>query len=224
VHEETRGPDGRFSRLEAMLDSVVGDTTELRAYIGSVQAEVEELRQTVAGLEARLDLVVASWTAFRTDLDTEEAESHRTLADRYVNFVEQSLYGVARKAVKEKHGDIPPDRTARMVAGLCSELFGRADVSERRVRRILGVRADHELAQTVQRLVTQARGIVAESVRMKTRGFWEFDHIPGAPLDESRQQAWARCDESDPVEFVVAPAYVAGGTTYSRQRVRTSAS
>ncbi|WP_225803751.1 hypothetical protein [Streptomyces sp. NK15101] len=169
-------------------------STELRAYTGSVRAEAEELRQTVACSEARLDLVVASRTAFRTDLDTEEAESHRTLADRYANFVEQSLYGIARKAVREKHGDLPPDKTARVVAALCGELFGRADVSERRVRRVLGIRADHEPAQTVQRVVTRARGIVAESVRMKTRGSWEFDRIPGAPLDEGRQQPWARCD------------------------------
>ncbi|MFC9337948.1 hypothetical protein ACFT0G_36265 [Streptomyces sp. NPDC057020] len=202
---------------------MLGDTADLRAYISSTHAEIEELRQTVAGLEARLDLVVASWTAHRTDLDTEEAESHRALADRYAHFVEQSLYGVARKAVKVKHGDLPPDRTARVMAALCGELFGRADVSERRVRRILGIRADDELAQSAQRVVTQARGIVAEAIRMKTRGFWEFDHITGVPVDESRQQVWARCDASDPVEFVVAPAYVAGGTTYSRQRVRTSA-
>ncbi|MFF0472460.1 hypothetical protein [Streptomyces sp. NPDC004284] len=222
MHEETY--EGRFGRLEAMLDSVAGDTTDLRAYIESMRVETDELRQTVVGLEARLDQMAASWTAFRTDLETEEAESHRALADRYVNFVEQSLYGVARKAVKEKYGDLPPDKTARMVAALCNELFGRADVSERRVRRVLGIRAEHELAQGVQRVVTQARGIMAESNRMKTRGFWEFDHIPGAPLDASRQQAWARCDASDPVEFVVAPAYVAGGTTYCRQRVRTSAS
>ncbi|MET8507681.1 hypothetical protein ABZV60_23965 [Streptomyces sp. NPDC004787] len=201
-----------------------GDAAELRVYVSSLHAEIEELRQTITGLEARLDTVVASWTAFRTDLDTEEAESQRALADRYANFVEQSLYGLARKAVKAKHGDIQPDRTARLVAALCGELFGRADVSERRVRRVLAIRADHELAQSVQRVVTQARGIVAESARMKTRGFWEFDHIPGAPLDDSRQQVWARCDASASVEFVVAPSYVAGGTTYCRQRVHTSAS
>lgn len=204
--------------------SEIGDAAEPRVCGSSLHAEIKELRQTVAGLEARLDTVVAAWTAFRTDLDTEEAESQRALADRYANFVEQTLYGLARKATKAKHGDIEPERTARLVAVLCGELFGRVDLSERRVRRALAIRADHELAQSVQRVVTQARGIVAESARMKTRGFWEFDHIPGALLDDGRQQAWARCDASAPIDFLVAPAYVAGGTTYCRQRLQTSGS
>ncbi|MFD5387436.1 hypothetical protein ACFWMG_21295, partial [Streptomyces sp. NPDC127074] len=185
------------------------------------RGEINALQEKVAELESRLDGVIVSWTRSREDLDTAESEAHRILANRYANFVEQSLYGLARKAAKAKQIDIQGEVVVDLLRKLCDELFGRADVSEQRLRRILGVRVSDPLAEAVRRVVTQGRGIVAESRRMKDWGSWDFEHMPGAPINSARQQAWGRCDASAPVRFVVAPSYVVGSTAYCRQWVYT---
>ncbi|MFC8289284.1 hypothetical protein [Streptomyces cyaneofuscatus] len=194
---------------------------ELKITVASMRGEIDSLRRENAQLESRLDAVIASWTEYRTDIDTEESEAHRVLGERYANFVEQSLYGLARKAVASKLEGAQPVAVADLMRKLCGEIFGRAEVVEPRIRRALGVKAGDDLAKAVHKVVVQGSGIVAESNRMQNRGFWEFDHIPGSPVDSNRQRAWQRCDASALVQFVVAPAYTANRITYCRQWVYT---
>jgi hypothetical protein len=194
---------------------------ELNNTVSAMRDEIDSLRRENVQLEGRLDVVIASWTEYRTDLDTAESEAHRTLGERYANFVEQSLYGLARKVIANKGEGAQAVAIANLVRKLCGEIFGRAELVEHRVRRMLGVKAGDELAKTVRKVVVQGSGIVAASGRMQNRGFWEFDHIPGSPVDSDRQQAWQRCDNSAFVQFVVAPAYTANRITYCRQWVYT---
>ncbi|MFJ2854052.1 hypothetical protein [Streptomyces rubiginosohelvolus] len=194
---------------------------ELRAIVESMRGEIESLRNENALLERRIDSLITNWTEYRADIDTAESEAHRALGDCYTNFVEQSLYGLARKAIAIKGESVEAVGIADLVRKICEEIFGRAEVSEHRIRRMLRVRASDELARTVHRVVVQGSGIVAQSTRMQHRGFWEFDHIPGGSVDSARQRVWRKCDISSPVQFVVAPAYSANRTTYCRQWVYT---
>jgi hypothetical protein len=216
--EEVSQIGSSIDRLEYRLREA---ETATQATLDRILDENRNLQEKVANLEGRLDSVIASWTKYRTDIDTEESEAHRALAASYANFVDQFLYSLAMKSTTSMEASLRADAVARLMQKLCIELFGRADISEQRIRRILRMRATDDAAGPIRRAASQAEGIVAQSRRMAIRGFWEFDFVPGAPIDSRRQQPWARCDPSTPAQFVVSPAYVAGHITYCQQRVYT---
>ncbi|MFD8865774.1 hypothetical protein ACFV1F_15595 [Streptomyces sp. NPDC059590] len=215
---------GAVQHDENIGDSISGLETEvgsLRKALQEAQREIAGLRASVEESDARIDSILSQWTRHREDLDSLQSEGHRILAEKYVGFVEQALFGLARKSVALHPRGEPGEAISCTVQKLCLEIFGRADAGEARIRRIVKARSTDALAAHVSKVFSQGIALLREAGSMKDRGFWDFEYSEGELVDADRQQVWGKSDPEGLVRYVVAPAYVANGVRYCLQRVVT---
>ncbi|MEL5959285.1 hypothetical protein AADR41_31785 [Streptomyces sp. CLV115] len=218
-HSGSDGPDGEIERGVLELESEV---RSLREVLQEVQGELAKLRASVADMDARVDGIQSQWTRHRDDLDDLQSEGHRVLADKYMGFVEQVLFGLARKSLALTPQEDFGESLSRSVQRLCLELFGRAQPSEARIRRIVKAKSSDALAAHVNNAFRQGVALLGEAHSMKDRPFWDFEFLQGGPMNAERQRVWGKSDPEAPVLYVVSPAYVAGGVRYCLQRVVTA--
>ncbi|MFJ1545972.1 hypothetical protein [Streptomyces sp. NPDC088246] len=212
-------PDEVIERGISELESEVGS---LREALQEVRGELAKLRASVADLDVRVDGIQSQWTRHRDDLDDLQSEGHRILAEKYVGFVEQVLFGLARRALALTPQEDFGESLSRAVQRLCLEIFGRVQPSEARIRRIVKAKSSDALAAHVNNAFRQGIALLSEVNSMKDRPFWDFEFLEGEPMNAERQRVWGKSDPEAPVLYVVSPAYVAGGVRYCLQRVVTA--
>ncbi|WP_143128376.1 DUF6468 domain-containing protein [Streptomyces sp. 2224.1] len=223
-------PDGEFEDPDAAQPGAVVEdgTSELEWEVRSLQEAIQEAQREIAALrvsveesDARIDRMLSQWTRHRDDLDSLQSEGHRLLAEKYVGFVEQALFGLARKSVALHPKEDSGDAISRTVQKLCLEIFGRADASEVRLRRIVKARSTDALASHVSNVFHQGIALLREARSMRARGYWDFECSEGELVEADRHQVWGKSDPDGLVRYVVAPAYMANGVRYCLQRVVT---
>ncbi|MFF7353076.1 hypothetical protein ACFZA1_10590 [Streptomyces filipinensis] len=207
--------------IEDSVTELEREVASLREALQEARSEIVVLRSSLEESDARIDGIMSQWTRYRDDLDSLESEAHRLLAEKYVGFVEQALFGLARKSVALHARGDTGQAISNTVQKLCVEIFGRADTTEARIRRIVKARSTDALAAHASNVFDQGTALVREARSMKNRGFWDFEFCAGEPVDTDRQQVWGKSDPEGLVHYVVAPAYVASGVRYCLQRVVT---
>ncbi|MFD7649248.1 hypothetical protein ACFV5M_16585 [Streptomyces albidoflavus] len=227
VKDET-GRDVGGSYVESSSGVIEQSISELEEEVGSLrralqeaQEEIVRLRASVDDADGRIDGILSQWTRHRDDLDDLQSEGHRLLAEKYSGFVEQVLFGLARKSVALNPQEDSGEAISRTVQRLCLEIFGRAQPGEARIRRIVKAKSSDALAAHVSNAFGQGVALLGEVQSMRYRAFWDFDFFEGGSIDADRQRVWGKSDPDSPVRYVVSPAYVAGGVRYCLQRVVT---
>ncbi|MER5369840.1 hypothetical protein [Streptomyces sp. NPDC002722] len=212
-------PDGEIERGIPELESEV---LSLREALQEVQGELAKIRASVADVDVRIDAIQSQWTRHRDDLDDLQSEGHRILAEKYMGFVEQVLFGLARKSLALTPQEDFGESISRAVQRLCLEIFGRVQPSEARIRRIVKAKSSDALAAHVNNAFRKGVALLGEANSMKDRPFWDFEFLQGELMNAERQRVWGKSDPEAPVLYVVSPAYVAGGVRYCLQRVVTA--
>ncbi|WP_158711595.1 hypothetical protein [Streptomyces xylophagus] len=216
------GVDEPDEEIERSISELEREVCSLRETLQEVQGEMAKLRASVADVDVRIDGILSQWTRHRDDLDDLQSEGHRLLAEKYAGFVEQVLFGLARRSLAlTPQGDFG-ESISRVVQRLCLEIFGRVRPSEARIRRIVKAKSSDALAAHVNNAFRQGVALLSEVNSMKDRPFWDFEFFEGDPINAERQRVWGKSDPETPVLYVVSPAYVAGGVRYCLQRVVTA--
>ncbi|MBX7552933.1 hypothetical protein K1Y78_34180 [Streptomyces sp. tea 10] len=208
--------------IEQSISDLAGEVESLREALQEAQEEIARLRSSMEDTDARVDGILSQWTRRRDDLDNLQSERHRILAEKYVGFIEQTLFGLARRSAAMNPQENFGESLSRTVQRLCLEIFGRAQPSEARIRRIVKTKSSDALAAHVNKAFGQGIALLGEAHSMRDRPFWDFEFLEGEPINTDRQRAWGKSDPDAPVRYVVSPAYVAGGVRYCLQRVVTS--
>lgn len=226
--EAVSGSEIEQSGADESDEAVARNISELETEVGSLREELQEakgeiakLRASVADVDVRMDGILSQWTRYRDDLDDLQSEGHRLLAEKYMGFVEQVLFGLARRSLALTPQEDFGESLSRAVQRLCLEIFGRAQPSEARIRRIVKAKSTDALAAHVNNAFRQSIALLSEANSMKARPFWDFEFLEGESMNAQRQRVWGKSDPEAPVLYVVSPAYVAGGVRYCLQRVVT---
>ncbi|MFD8337856.1 hypothetical protein ACFV42_35100 [Streptomyces solisilvae] len=216
------GADEPDEAIERSISDLKREVGSLREALQEAQGEIAKLRASVADADVRIDGILSQWTRHRNDLDDLQSEGHRILAEKYVGFVEQVLFGLARRSVALNPKEDFGEALSRAVQRLCLEIFGRVQPSEVRIRRIVKAKSSDALAAHVNNAFRQGIALLSEANSMKDRPFWDFEFLEGESMNTDRQRVWGKSDPEAPVRYVVSPAYVAGGVRYCLQRVVTA--
>jgi len=232
------GPDGVpvalsawLTGIQQQLQSLLAADPGLRAELAGLRARdvvppaVEELQRRIQAVDHRLNDLLdridgADTAGRRTAQDMahyEHANEFRTLVGQKVlmlvrSFRPHSLRPLAR-------------RKAELVAAVCRELFDTDPPDPRR----LAARLDdmEQLPEgSEQRIAELCAAATALRAKAGTgqRQHWRFDARRGAPPDAATQDLWVGSADDGVIDFVVVPAYVAGGAEprqHTQQQVFT---
>ncbi|MGW8700020.1 hypothetical protein ACWGOK_24275 [Streptomyces eurythermus] len=217
--------------LRLALSQLESHASPLEARILELERQVlfgvkvhQEQDASIRRLEARLSAQMASQTRFRGDVASNAHAAQETIAQEFRQFVEQRLQNIARARLQ--HADCltqyaREQHMPRLLGALCGVLFSGATPDFHQVRALLNVPEYGSVFETVNELFSKACEFHARSRATGMKCEWLFDFSYGAPLDPDRQEPWPSCDPSQPVRFVVAPAYVVNDQYYLLQRVFT---
>ncbi|MGP8300213.1 hypothetical protein ACTPOK_20230 [Streptomyces inhibens] len=228
-HPETPAvphPPARSRRLDLELDEGARRLTLLERDHNALQRAYEEQRARLSQLETRLDAFMAVQAREREDVPSNDHGAHHVIAREYDAFVEQRVQGLARAAGNSTHGLVPAGVPAALwlMSQICTVLFGPTEPGTAAVLAVLGRGRLDPLAPQAARLRDIALDLRRRSTQTGLPCHWDFELVPGEPLDEEWQQAWASCDRRLPGQFVIAPAYIVAEHVYSLQRVYTNVS
>jgi hypothetical protein len=219
VQDLTDALNDLFNRkLGPVLDAQNEIINNLGNELSLLQGQLIRLEQRVADLEEFLQSQQGGVEEdqFVTAL-TEGDYIHHQLAQRYVSIVEQRLVQLVNMWL-ERHTPIDSDRfrvEARIVADLCLAFFGESGIDHNRLSAMFPDGLGAEVGRVCD-LVSNLRVEAAEA----GRHLWDFSCDNGPP-DPGRHKVWHGCSVTAPVDFVVAPAYVALDRPFSRQLVFT---
>ncbi|MFI6009128.1 hypothetical protein ACIBAG_09885 [Streptomyces sp. NPDC051243] len=182
--------------------------------------DVEGLSARVGKLEASMNALRELATHDRTDMPDETFLVHTDIADSFRKLVQQMIEPAAgavmgrwRAASDEPLSEKAATRAeAHIVSHLTRVLF---EDQAPALSDTPSAEAVHHLRQhdifldpdELEPLWAEARRIIQKTNAARHACEWNFACVRGASLN-SRQKAWGPCRAEDPVDFVMAPAYV----------------
>ena len=194
------------------LRNLRDECAEVIQRLNYIEASIAQMQEDIASLDDRQSRQLAAIDSARTDISDDRHVAQLAIAGRYLNFVEQDLFSLAREEVPFSRSRAPRrELIPRAIGSMCAQLF--------RVGAEPAVRARSERRHDVLAAAVAIRELADQS---GLNYFWDFYLTPGRPLDEKWQEPWGRCDPGDPIKFLVAPAYVVDHFIYQRQQVFTA--
>jgi hypothetical protein len=194
--------------------------SELKSMLDNVAIRIATVEDKQVDLDNRLRTLQRLLTEQRHDVTKEESLVHLGIASEYTVLVTQRLLHLAHQLVEENQ----PDRSLRVaqaVAKLCHLLFRPHPAQTRDVLDSLRLAKDHPLAVGVNHITEAALYLRQQVNQTPDRIIWDFAVQPHSQVHDG-QRTWGSCDPSQPVQFVVAPAYRVNGRIFSPQLVYTS--
>ncbi|MBC2906782.1 hypothetical protein [Streptomyces cupreus] len=191
-----------------------------------LQQAYAQLEGRLQSVERRLDTLMAAQAEARSDLPSNAHSVHHVIAREYDVLVEQKVQALARAAAHSvaaaSPGAVP--RLLWLMGQICSVLFGSDKPDGKAVLAAVCKSRLDPLASQASRLSSSALDLRERSAQTGLPAHWDFEIVPGEPLDEEWQEAWPSCDSTLPGQFVIAPAYLVAEQVFSRQRVCTGLS
>lgn len=185
---------------------------EIAQRLNYIEASIAQMQDDIAALDDRQSSQLVAMDAARTDISDDRHIAQLDIARKYLNFVEQDLFSLAREEVSFSRSRAPRrEWIPRSIGSMCTELF--------RVGAEPTLHARSERRHDVLAAAVEIRGLADQS---GLNYCWDFYLMPGRLLDDKWQQPWGRCDPKDPIKFLVAPAYVVDHLIYQRQQVFTA--
>ncbi|MBO4258397.1 hypothetical protein [Streptomyces griseorubiginosus] len=213
-------------RLDLELDAGARRLTVLERKHRVLQNACSEMEGRLQSVERRLDALMAARAETRADVPSNAHSAHHVIAREYDALVEQKVQGVARAAAQSVPG-APPGAVPTMLwlmGRICSVLFGPDEPDGKAVLTAVGKSRLDPLAPQASRLSNCALDLRQRSAQTGLPVHWDFELVPGEPLDEEWQETWPSCDSTLPGQFVIAPAYLVADQVFSRQKVCTGVS
>lgn len=219
-------PPARSRRLDLELDAGARRLTVLEREHRALQKAYTQVEGHLQSVERRLDALMASQAEARGDVPSNAHSAHHVIAREYDALVEQKVQGLARTAANSAdaapHGAVP--KMLWLMGQICSALFGSDEPEGKAVLAAVCKSRLDPLASQAGRLSSCALDLRKRSAQTGLPAHWEFELVPGEPLDEEWQEAWPSCDGTLPGQLVIAPAYLVAEQVFSRQKVCTGVS
>ncbi|MFF5538547.1 hypothetical protein ACFY71_39885 [Streptomyces cinerochromogenes] len=212
--------------MDLELDAGARRLTVLEREHRVLQQAYTQMEGRLQDVERRLDALLAARAEARGDVPSNAHSTHHVIAREYDALVEQKVQGLARAAASSVAA-APPGAATRMLwlmGRICSVLFGQDEPEGKAVLAAVGKSRLDPLASQASRLSSCALDLRQRSAQTGLPAHWDFELMPGEPLDEEWQEAWPSCDTTLPGQFVIAPAYLVAEQVFSRQRVCTGLS
>ncbi|WP_432864897.1 hypothetical protein [Microbispora rosea] len=182
---------------------------------------MSELWQLFTGLDERLANVLGEKTRLRDDLASADISVHLRNAASYRYLVEQQLQRLVRRGLKANGTTAAkPERVARVMSELCRVLLVE-DIDRDRIQMSFKENREASLDGLVSEICEQAMDIRRTIEMSPGLHNWEWDAEIGVPVNPDHQDVWSSCDPDRPIRFLIAPAYMVDGHTFSPQIVFT---
>ncbi|UWM47656.1 hypothetical protein N0X72_00830 [Streptomyces carpaticus] len=220
-------PSARARRVDLELDEGARRLTLLERDHNTLQRACEDQATRLAQVEKRLDALMAERARERHDVPSNDHRSHHVIARDYDAFVEQRVQSLARAATRTLSDALAPSDAPAvpwLMSKLCAVLFGPHEPDTATILSALGGGRLDPLAPQASRARDTALDLRRRTQQTVLPCHWDFELLPGEPLDDEWQQAWPSCDATLPGQFVIAPAYIVAEQVYSLQRVYTGRS
>ncbi|KUO04635.1 hypothetical protein [Streptomyces caeruleatus] len=219
TREDVRRLQHQLDRGNQRLSAVERDNKDLRQKLLHTSARVERL-------ERRLAAMLAAQTRQRGDLPSNAHADHQTIARDYQSLVEHHLASLALAATAASTCRPAYEPATLWFLGELTRALFQDCPTAGLVEEALGLNAAGRkaLVPRIDHVLTEVHALRQRAQRTGLPFRWDFDMLPGARIDPTRQAAWLSCDPRLPVQYVIAPAYTVEQQVFCLQRVLTGPS
>jgi hypothetical protein len=224
---EDGAPDNKVQQASDLYRSLAGLQCEMVSSIADIQERVAHLeaRDVTYGamlneLENRLGRVLADITTGRADLQDESHILHIELASDYHSLIMQWMQRIARKIIGTRSRGSLAHALGQQVADFSDYLFRGTQPDIDGLLSSLG-KIDPEIYELALSMCKRASDLRRRISDIGVHHEWDFRTETSGVLSEERQEAWLTCDPTEPISFVVAPAYLVQGRVFGKQLVAT---
>ncbi|MFF3018234.1 hypothetical protein [Streptomyces sp. NPDC057939] len=204
--------DPRYSDIARRVTLLERDNRALLSTLNGLQQRLLDLEEHLRAREVSRPQDTWSPSA---------ANDHLAIAREYLTCVEQHIHPFAREATIRLGAQLRREPLHRRIAALTLALFDAQTPTPGSVLVAAGLPPHDALNTTATQLCEKAKKLRRRAEDTGMPFTFDFEYVPGAPLDETWQKPWASCEADLPVQFVVAPAYLVAERVYAQQLVHT---